>query len=89
MLVTDLNNDKKPDLITISDERSGGTVSVLLNKGDGGYRPANIYPVTSFQAPLLLRTSISTISRTSSLVEAIWAKFTFCWAPVVGFFNLS
>jgi hypothetical protein len=52
MLVTDLNNDKKPDLVTISDGRLGSRVSVLLNNGDGSYRAASLYPLHEFSTSI-------------------------------------
>jgi len=39
----DLNGDGKPDLATANDLRDTGTVSVLLNTGDGTFEPARDY----------------------------------------------
>src|SRR5262245_4058535 len=35
----DLNADGRPDLVTANDPLDGDTVSVLLNNGDGTFRP--------------------------------------------------
>jgi hypothetical protein len=42
VVVGDLNGDGKPDLVTLSEK--AGTLSVLLNRGDGSFGPSRDYP---------------------------------------------
>jgi hypothetical protein len=51
LAVADLNGDGKPDLVTVS-EVEKSTASVLLNRGDGAFRPRRDYRTGSYAEAL-------------------------------------
>jgi len=69
LAIEDLNRDGRPDLVTASG--GGGSVTVLLNRGDGTFLPSQGYSVapevTSFQVADVNRDGWSDVATTSDI----------------------
>jgi hypothetical protein len=84
LAVADLNGDKKPDLVVSnaclsSGNCAYGSIGVLLNKGDGTFKPSVVYPTAGWGATGLALADVNGDGKLDALAGG--CSTSDCWSP--------